>query len=472
VIALIELSRALARQLRTVLRRTLLDQETRTAWPPLLFRSTANGLTVSASLGDIAVAYRHAAPGSPAVLAFPASVLAQSEARTDTPVLLGPVTERAGQARWLDTGTPRTVEFETVAPDSLPPLPPLPKKLVAMPDDFLRGLGAAVQTTARASTRCAWTRLQLCGPSGQLIATDGRQLLIQSGFTFPWQGTILVPRLSLFGRRGAPVSGPVALGRTQTHLVLTVGDWAFWLTLDTTSRFPKVEGVLPRATAAARLQLDPADAALLMTTLPKLPGLDADHAPVTLDLSTPPAVRAQPQQGGPATEIALTRSAVSGRGVRVVTDRHFLLRAIQLGFREVQVVQPNAPLLCRDPQRTYVWMPLDPQSALPPAQDRRRRSSAATTTPSPAQPQPEPRRTGMPAPTGNGHVPEDHASSTAPDRSGGLNDLIAEVESLRNLLGDAASRAHRLLAALKQHRRQAKAVQAAVTSLRQLRLGG
>jgi hypothetical protein len=100
--ALIEISRALARQLRTVLRRTLLDQETRTAWPPLLFRSTANGLTVSAGLGDIAVAYHHAAPGSPAVFAFSASVLAQFEGRTDTPVLLEPVTERAGQARWTE----------------------------------------------------------------------------------------------------------------------------------------------------------------------------------------------------------------------------------------------------------------------------------------------------------------------------------------------------------------------------------
>jgi hypothetical protein len=472
VIALIEISRALAHQLRTVLRRTLLDQDTRTAWPPLLFRSTANGLTVSAGLGDIVAAYHHATPGSAAVLAFSASVLAHFEGRTDTPVLLEPVSERAGQARWLDAGAPRTIEFETVSPDRLPPLPPVPKKLVPLPEDFLRGLGAAVQTTARASTRFALTRLQLGGPSGQLIATDGRQLLVQGGFTFPWQDTILVPRLPLFGRRDAPVSGPVALGRTKTHLVLTVGDWAFWLTLDTMSRFPNVEGVLPRATAAARLQLDPADAALLMTTLPKLPGLAADHAPITLDLSTPPAIRACPEQGGPVTEIVLTRSTASGRGVRVVTDRHFLLRAVQLGFREVQVVQPNAPLVCQDPQRTYVWMPLDPQSALPPGQDVQRLPLAATTTPSPAQPQPEPRRANMPAPSGNGHVPEDRTSSAASDRNGGINDLIAEVESLRNLLGDAATRAHRLLAALKQHRRQAKAVQAAVTSLRQLQLGG
>jgi len=73
----------------------------------------------------------------------------------------------------------------------------------------------------------------------------------------------------------------------------------------------------------------------------------------------------------------------------------------------------------------------------------------------------------MPASSGNGHSSEERQ----PDRNGGINDLIAEVETLRNMLGDAATRAHRLLGALKQHRRQAKAVQAAVGALRHMRLG-
>jgi hypothetical protein len=47
-------------------------------------------------------------------------------------------------------------------------------------------------------------------------------------------------------------------------------------------------------------------------------------------------------------------------------------------------------------------------------------------------------------------------------------DPLAEAEAVRALLAEAQSRLSRLVAALKQHRRQARAVQATVASLRQL----
>ena len=75
----------------------------------------------------------------------------------------------------------------------------------------------------------------------------------------------------------------------------------------------------------------------------------------------------------------------------------------------------------------------------------------------------------MPPPPGNGRPPDDRAP---PERNGGIGELIAEAEALRNLLSDASARSARLVAALKQHRRQAKAVRDAVVSLRQLNLGG
>jgi hypothetical protein len=47
-------------------------------------------------------------------------------------------------------------------------------------------------------------------------------------------------------------------------------------------------------------------------------------------------------------------------------------------------------------------------------------------------------------------------------------DPLTEAEALRSVLQEAQSRLGRLVLALKQHRRQAKALQAAVASLRQL----
>ncbi len=50
----------------------------------------------------------------------------------------------------------------------------------------------------------------------------------------------------------------------------------------------------------------------------------------------------------------------------------------------------------------------------------------------------------------------------------GLPDTIADTEALRDLLHDAFSRTARLLAALKPQRKQTKAVQQAMASLKQL----
>ena len=67
----------------------------------------------------------------------------------------------------------------------------------------------------------------------------------------------------------------------------------------------------------------------------------------------------------------------------------------------------------------------------------------------------------MSTPTNNGRHP-DAASSPTPV------DPLAEAEEVRALLAEAHSRAGRLVAALKQHRRSARALEAAVASLRQL----
>ena len=77
----------------------------------------------------------------------------------------------------------------------------------------------------------------------------------------------------------------------------------------------------------------------------------------------------------------------------------------------------------------------------------------------------------MPAPQSNAH-PAHHTADTSAhsQRSPSIVDLIAEAEELRTVVLDASSRLSRLLVGLKQHRRQSRAVQAAMQSLKQLKL--
>jgi hypothetical protein len=70
-------------------------------------------------------------------------------------------------------------------------------------------------------------------------------------------------------------------------------------------------------------------------------------------------------------------------------------------------------------------------------------------------------------PHGNGA--ENNGCPEAPVN--GLVDLIAEAEAIRDVLHQATGRTARLVAALKQQRRQSRAVEQAMQSLRQLQLG-
>ncbi len=68
-------------------------------------------------------------------------------------------------------------------------------------------------------------------------------------------------------------------------------------------------------------------------------------------------------------------------------------------------------------------------------------------------------------------MPESSTNGRPPER-GGIDALIAEGEQLRTLLADAQARLSRLLSSLKQHRRHARAVQAATAALRRMKLDG
>ena len=67
-----------------------------------------------------------------------------------------------------------------------------------------------------------------------------------------------------------------------------------------------------------------------------------------MDLNGRVAVRARAAGEGPATELVLARSTYVGPPVRLQTNRELLARAIRLGFAEVEVVDADTPLVCRD----------------------------------------------------------------------------------------------------------------------------
>jgi hypothetical protein len=470
----IDIPRSLARRFRAVLRRSLQDTEQRNAWPLLLCRADERGLTLEAVCSDFALRYQQPGARPPETLVFRTSVLAEVEGRTDAPAHLERVDPKSGRTRFEEAGEPRCVEFDLVTADSAPPFPPLPKKLAAVPAAFLTALTEAARTCGPASSRLALSRVQLRGQKGEVIGTDGRQLLIQRGFPMPWKEDVLVPRLTALGGREVEADGEVGVGRTDKHVVVRTGPWTFALTIDAGSRYPDVAVAVPRATSTTtRLHLDEADAAYLIDTLPKLPGGEEDHSPVTLDLDGGAAVRARGEDGAPA-EAALRHSTPSGPRVRLCINRRLLRRALLLGLRDVQVISADKPVAFPSDRLMYVVMTLDKGGAIPPGRKvlQLAQNPAPKQAPAPPpleEPAIERREETMPAPTPAG-PPNGGNGSQQPPRYG-IDELIDDAEQLRASLHDASVRVSRLLAALKLQRRQSRALRSAVASLQQLQLG-
>jgi hypothetical protein len=478
----IEISRSLARHLWGVLRRCI--RKPYGSHPPAVeLIAGADGLRVWVAHHEVAAEYRQTEPRPAETLRLPMDALSAFAGRGEEIVTLEAAGSDKTLARWSDRGVPQAVEYEPPEAASQPTFPPLPDSFVGNSTDLIAALDEAVHTVAADATRYAMNRVLLRGGSGDVVATDGQQLLVHSGFQFGWAGDALVPAVPVFGGKELGPDQSVEVGRTDEHVVLRVGAWTFWLRIDSDGRFPSLDGVVPNPQeAGSYLRIAPADVTFLRTTLPRLPGRDDDHQPLTVDLNGRVCIRARAEGQSRTTEVVLARSECNGEPARLCLNRLYLARALRLGLADAYVVKPTSPILFRDDRRQYVVMPLQPDSALPPADDALRIESAADQPP-PRIHQTERTDTPMATPSTNGHengrgngrtvaAPADNTE--APDKTGvSIGGLIAEAQSLRDATREVYGRAGRLVTALQRHRRQSRLVASTLQSLRQLQqIGG
>jgi hypothetical protein len=470
---MITITRRLARDLRTVFRRSVLGISHRGLIPPLVFQADGSKLRAQHRYGALAVEHcLEAAEPAHETTAVPLEILADVTGRDETPVTVEAAAPDRTIVRWSDRGIPQVREYEVVEPAKLTSFPDPPATFAPAPAGLLAALEEASRTTAEDTTRYALNCLQMSGRAGHLAATDGRQLLIGSGLDFPWKDDVLVRRTPIFACRELPTDSPVELGRTDAHVVIRVGTWTIFLEIQKEARFPHVEDVLPAANSGrTRLELAADDAQFLSQAIDRLPGSHEHDAPVTFDLNGRVVLRARSEEGR-STELVLSRSSYTGEPVRLVTNRQYLARAVRLGFRSLEITSPHEPVACRDEHRAYGWQPLNPEAAIEPSEDAICVDSASSKPTENSNGKPT--MNGSPAPSRN-NVSHSTASSNdvaaAKDTAAtGLASLIQEAEALYQTLGQAKAQTRTLVAALRRHRRQSRLVASTLASLRQLQL--
>ncbi len=486
---MITISRQLVKQLRGVFRR-LLPRSPSKADQTVQFVASHDGLRVRLHSHNGAAEYRITGTTHAEAFAVTLDALRACEGtRAEEDVTLE---ARDGDVvlSWDDRSIPRSIlaESQPVGTDA----PAFPTEFTANSHRLLTALKDAMETTEEDAIRFAINCVQIRGREGCLAATDGAQILKESGFTFPWQEDLLVQCSSVFANRDLPVDQPVEIGKTDNHVVIRLGAWTIWLNIEKTGRFPSIDNVIPdAATATTRLVLSDNDAEYLLGVVPRLPSHDAKHDPLTVDLNGRVAVLAKSVGDSPMTQVVLSNSRRTGAELRWQTNRKFLARAVRLGFREVCLHGPETPPVCRDAHRSYVWALLEAETALAPTDNMVSLTSPVSTVAAIAQRQriPAPRRhhqhtertssrmshnriaatlAGSATSPVNGSVPPAGVASDPSDQSTSFSTVLREAEAVKTSLRDAHGQVSRLIVALKRHRRQSKLVQTTLASLKQL----
>jgi hypothetical protein len=448
-------TRAIAQNFRLLFARCVAGRPRGPA-PPVVIQVRDRVKTVAATTaGGVTLTHTSPAPKEEDdLLVLPASVLSEAEGGTDDGVVLDRQSRLRGVVKWHVGAKPRTLPVELILPGKQHELPAMPP-LTSSSSKLLAALHECGRTAARESGRYALSKVQFQGKGGRVVGTDGKVALLWSAFTFPFADDVLVPALPVFGAKPLARVTEVTLGRTATHLVVAAGPWAVWLPVDTKAKFPDVAAVVPRH-APATAEIDESDAATLLPALPGLPGGDHELRPVTLAADGFIRVRGWSEGGGNAgqsREVPLARSTTSGPAVCAVLDRRVLGRALSLGCRTLRLT-PEKPVVFERVDCTLVAAQLDPALAAPPARDADGPPAANPTYRSE-------RRTPV-KPETNGHTPP----------RGDPTDPLELAEELRAALADAAGIAARLVAALRQGKKEKKVLSAVLTNLKQLNLGG
>jgi hypothetical protein len=356
---------------------------------------------------------------------------------------------------------------EVIGADT-PNFPAEPQQWIDTDPTILQALADAMESVDSASSRYALGCLQLRGKEGSIAATDGRHLLKQSGFTFPFEEEVLIHGCKLFGSKELTSGEQVQIGITESHVAFRVGAWTIFLRIAKEGRFPRVDDIIPRYTdAIATLELGRGDRKFLVANLRRLPGENEPHADVTLDVNGRVVVRAREGESAP-TELILANSRKTGEDALIATNRRYLERAAAMGFQQLYIYGNDRPMLAHDGRRTYLWMVLDKSGIVLSSPESKQVFSDLAPTRSPTL---HPKTIAMPKHTNRIASALNQASPTtsvaAREPTQPLSPLD-QATKLRTSLREALAAVNGLVRSIKRQKKQDRAYKTAIASLRQL----
>jgi len=238
-------------------------------------------------------------------------------------------------ALWNENGVPQ--QRSAPRPEVEPlELAPAPEQFATFTHQFCDAFVQATHCIDPDSHRYALGGVALQGSKSRIVATDGRQLLVQNGFGFPWENDLLCPASSIFASKELRECGKeINVGYADTWICFEVGNVLFRLK-GIEGKDPNVDGILQETGERTRLNLDPDDAVFVAKHLENLPGKTEADSPVYVELGQWVGVRGHDTKQEIATELRLEKSNYHGTGLIARMNRKFLKRALDLNFESIR----------------------------------------------------------------------------------------------------------------------------------------
>ena len=460
---MIQLTRKHIRTLRTTIRQSLGITNARRA-PTITLRAHPNELRIQAATNTTAIECSFPGNHQPECFAIPYEALTACEGK-QTDLVSFIQRDDVVVLEWSDAGIPQSVQFPVSEPVDMPPVP---DKLTSIDPQFLSAMAEAVATSETDSARYALSCIRLRGSDGQIAATDSAQALMQTGFTFPWTDAILVATSDAFTSNEFADADAVQIGRSADWVSIQANSITLHLQIEKEKRFPSIDLQIPtNDSAGTTLSLSDDDVDFLLTSAKRLPGASDPNAPVTVELNGVVAIRAVAEDQSNPTELVLSNSRRIGDELLFNTDRTFLTRAAELGFRDILLRSDKAPAYCQDDRRTYIWALLSEEGAITSSAQTNRISSPVISN---SQTPPRKTRTSMTTPQtpttkATARPAQPAATTTEPEP---ILSLLEQAETLRDSLSQALSDTRDLITAIKRNQKQNRLVETTLRSLKQL----
>lgn len=479
---MITLTRAVIHKVRSALRKAGIHKAKSDKNPPVALIASSNGLSVRAMSHVAALEYYEYQPGEPETIWVPAMFFDDCEGTKVEPVTVELLPDGHVTAQFRDKNVPQLVQYDAVPDEEKASgFPPCPDTLARNDADLLPALVAAAENTDDGTTRYALGNLQVNGTSGVIEATNGRHFLRQSGFTFPWEGNLLVPANKFFTFAGLPADQSVEVGKSDNWAVFRIDPWTIWLPIDTVGRFPKTADLIPSVDAAkSSCRLSPSDADFLLRSVGELPDdQDGEHC-VTVELNGHVAIRAKTRDQAEPTELILTNSTASGEPLRTAVNRHYFARAVRLGFRNFHFYGEEAVGLGCDERRSYLWAAIQ-NGVVRPSDNAIRIESPAEASVAPASEPATPHKETPVSTTKPDNAPpveRTEPATSTPKRRRARSETqpvnnasaIEQAKLVRATLRQALAQNNEMIRALKRQERQARLVANTLDSLKQLKV--